>query len=223
MQGEVCHASFLSDMFCCRQWSWADSSVDLLRTPGQKYLLHALWWLLFKKTKYEKSSLIYHILTSPSDMPLCWFFWEISHVSSPLQPSEPCLRQLRCFTAFLFLFKGCQKSLIFHIFLFPFKGVSEIFALNLRPRVASHISTSVSCSGAGMMYTCKVGEEQPSIKGEHFKSCSEPDQEQTEAWKQLEETLGAKCPNSRCWEAANKLTAQFFKSCPGSPVSLLHG
>lgn len=73
-----------------------------------------------------------------------------------------------------------------------------------------------------MMCCGNVGEEQPSIKGEHFKSCSEPDQEQI-GGKQLEETLGAKCPNSRCWEAANKLTAQFLKSCPGSPVSVLRG
>lgn len=41
------------------------------------------------------------------------------------------------------------------------------------------------------MYTGNVGEEQPSIKGEHFQSCSEPDQEQTEAWKQLEENFGS--------------------------------
>lgn len=35
--------------------------------------------------------------------------------------------------------------------------------------------------------------------------------------------MGAKCPNSGCHEAANKLKTQFLKSCPGSPVSLLHG
>lgn len=177
----------------------------------------------------KKSSLIYHILTSPSDKPLCWLCWEISHVSSPCSlqsllwgssdvslPFYLFLKGVKnpsFFTYFFSLLKQCQKYHISHTCSKPGAqgGLPYLRAL------------SVSCAGAGMMYTGNVGEEQPSIKGQLFKSCCEPNLERTEVWKQLEETLGAKCPNSRCCEAANKLTAQFFKSCPGSPVSVLHG
>lgn len=126
-------------------------------------------------------------------------------------------------------FKGCQKSLFFTYFFSLLKQCQKYHISHTcsKPGAQGGLpylrALSVSCAGAGMMYTGNVGEEQPSIKGQLFKPCCEPNLERTEVWKQLEETLGAKCPNSRCCEAANKLTAQFFKSCPGSPVSVLHG
>lgn len=45
----------------CLMWFAVGSKVELtiqwllFGIPGQKYLLHALCWLLFKKTKYEKA------------------------------------------------------------------------------------------------------------------------------------------------------------------------
>lgn len=183
----------------------------------------------------KKSILIYHIFASPSDMPLSWLCWEISHVSSPCSLQSHVWGSSDVSLPFYLFLKGVKNSSFFTYFFSLLKECQKYRISHTRSKSEAQgglpylCALSVSCAGAGMMYTGNVGEEEPSIKGELscsglcFKSCSEPDQEQTEAWKQLEESLGAKCPNSRCCDAANKLTAQFFKSFPGSPVSLLHG
>lgn len=136
-----------------------------------------------KRLNMKKSSLIYHILTSPSDMPFSFLCWEISHVSSPCSlqshvwgsldislPFYLFLKRVKnpsFFTYFFSLLEECQKYHISHT--------------NAKPEAQGGFpylcAWSVSCAGAGMMSTGDVGEEQPSIKGEHFKSCFEPEQE----------------------------------------------
>lgn len=72
------------------RWFAVGSKVELtiqwlfLGIPGQKYLLHALFFLKRRlNMKKQKNSLIYHILASPSDTLLSRLCWETAHVSLP--------------------------------------------------------------------------------------------------------------------------------------------
>lgn len=191
-------------MLCCRQWSWADSSVAFVKNTCSEIPIAYSMMASFKKTKYEKkSSLIHHILTSPSDMPLCWLCWDISHVSSPCSLQSHVWGSSDVSLPFYLFLKGVKHPSFFTYFFSFLKNchkypISHTCSIPEAQGGLPHLCAfSVSCAGAGVMYTGNVGEEQPSIKGEHFQSCSEPDQEQTEAWKQLEETLRAKCPKQQ--------------------------
>lgn len=217
-------------MLCCRQWSWADSSVAFVKNTCSEIPIAYSMMASFKKTKYEKkSSLIHHILTSPSDMPLCWLCWDISHVSSPCSLQSHVWGSSDVSLPFYLFLKGVKHPSFFTYF-FSFlknchKYLFPIHALYLRHRVASHISVP-SLSAVLELEWCTlvmwVKNSHP-LKGSIFNHALNQTKSKLKlgnSWRKLWE-LNAQ--NSRCCEAANKLTAQFFKSCPGNPVSLLHG